>query len=61
MLIIGRFHRAVRDGSVDFHLDFGRSRHFGGESLPAVRRRYRRRRHRPAAAAGTALTSRTLQ
>ena len=53
MFVVGRLHRTVRNGSVDFHLDFGRGRHFGGKSLAAVRRRHRQRwwRRRTATAA----------
>ncbi len=64
VFVVGRLHRTVRDGSVDFHLDFGRGRHFGGESLSAVRRRHRQGRRGAAAAAaartGIALAARRV-
>lgn len=67
VLVVGRL--AVGDRSVDFHLDFGRGRHFGGEQLASVagrrrrgwrQRRRRRRRTTSAAAARTAAAAAAL-
>lgn len=62
VFVIGRFHRTVRDGRVNFHLYFGRSRHFGGEMLSTVDGRDRRwlPRTTTTTTARTAFTSRTL-